>query len=97
MIRALLLSACLAVSAVAVPPIGPPTRTVPVLPVIDACTADFTAKIFILRDMRDRNEITEEQRRQAVAFFIQEYLACKARQRATQPAYIPYRDRQGLD
>ena len=82
----------------AFPPIysPPPVRTVP-LPTIDACLAEFTHKIFILRDMADRGEITEEQRRQSVAYFVREYLACKARQRAAQPDYIPYRDRRGID
>ena len=92
--------ACLIVAAstaLAVPPIAPPTITVPVIPVIDDCLRDFTMAVFILRDMCDRGEITEAQRRQSVQYFIQEYLACKARQRAAERDYIPYRDRQGLD
>jgi hypothetical protein len=58
---------------------------------------DFTLAVFILRDMCDRGEITEAQRRQQIAYFIREYLDCKARQRAAERDYIPYRDRQGLD
>jgi len=89
MIRALLLSACLAVSAVAVPPIGPPTRTVP-LRTESVCRDTFERMCRIISEMRDRGEIDDEIHRALIQWAYQEYLACRA-----VPARLPYSERRG--
>ena len=85
MLRAILLSAMLAVSAVAVPPIGnPPTR------VYDPCKQTFEMTCRIISEMRDRGEIDQEMWRHLIQWAYQQYLSCRA-----VPARLPYSERRG--
>jgi hypothetical protein len=91
MLKTLLLSACLAASAVAVPPIGPPTRTVP-LRTENACRSMFERMCRIISEMRDRGEIDDEEKLGLIRWAYAEYLACRA-----VPARPPYSERQGTE
>jgi hypothetical protein len=71
-------------TALAAPPINPPTR------VYDPCKQTFEMTCRIISEMRDRGEIDQEMWRHLIQWAYQEYLACRA-----VPARLPYSERRG--
>jgi hypothetical protein len=84
--------ACLIVAAstaLAVPPIAPPTRTVPQR-TESVCRSTFERMCRIISEMRDSNEIDDDEKLGLIRWAYAEYLACRAG-----PARLPYSERRG--
>ena len=75
-------------TALAVPPIAPPTRTVPIM---DPCYHTLVWTVDIIMRMEERGEITAEERRGLIRWAMEEFARCKN----MPPARPPYSERRG--